>query len=571
MTRNVTLGALAIALALGAAAASAATDPLPRVKHFVVIYEENHSFDNLYGGWEQVRGLEDARPENTRQLNQRGTPFACLRQTDLNLASPPLPATCHDETTATPFDSAFPNAPFKIDDYIAAHDLTCPTPGVYMRGVPNGIAKGAGLPGGCTRDFVHRFYQEQYQIDGGKQDRYVTGSDATGLVMGHYDTRKLPIYRYLHGRAHPRYAIADHTFQAAFGGSFLNHQWLVAAATPHADNAVSDGSTLDRHSILDAAGFPTEYALYKPEPAGSDPKDLPLTVRCGPDVPADRACGDYAVNTMMPFFQPYPPGLADSKRLAPLANPTIGDRLNEAGVDWAWYSGGWSNANGGRGEPGWTNGDGERCSDPRAIETAVFPYCPDQLFQFHHQPLNYFASFDPRTAPGATNRARHLRDEVEFIALARRSRRGCELKPVSFIKPVGAENEHPGYASESHGSDHLVELLKAIAKSACADSTLVIVTYDEFGGQWDHVAPPGQGNDNGPHDSWGPGTRIPALLVSPLLKARFVVDSASHDTTSIVATIEHRFALPPLGTRDAAVQDFSSALRAGPPHAAAAQ
>ena len=86
--------------------------------------------------------------------------------------------------------------------------------------------------GGCTRDIVHRFYHEQYQLDGGKQDRYVTGSDAIGLTMGVYDTTALPIYKYLHAEDHPKYAIADNFFQAAFGGSFLNHQWLIAAASP---------------------------------------------------------------------------------------------------------------------------------------------------------------------------------------------------------------------------------------------------------------------------------------------------------------------------------------------------
>ena len=79
-----------------------------------------------------------------------------------------------------------------------------------------------------------------------------------------------------------------------------------------------------------------------------------------------------------------------------------------------------------------------------AVATAVFPNCPDKLFQFHHQPLNYFASF----APGTAARAAHLRDEDEFEALAGGSKKHCELKPVSFIKPIGAENEHPGYASE---------------------------------------------------------------------------------------------------------------------------
>ena len=53
---------------------------------------------------------------------------------------------------------------------------------------------------------------------------------------------------------------------------------------------------------------------------------------------------------------------------------------------------------------------------------------------------------------------------------------------------------------------------------------MVIVTYDEFGGQWDHVAPPGQGGTPGPHDQWGPGARIPTLILAKDLKGKFVVD-----------------------------------------------
>ena len=91
---------------------------------------------------------------------------------------------------------------------------------------------------------------------------------------------------------------------------------------------------------------------------------------------------------------------------------------------------------------------------------------------------------------------------------------------------------------------------------------MVVVTYDEFGGQWDHVAPPGQGGTAGPHDLWGPGTRIPALVVSPFLHGNFVLDKTKHDTTSILTTIEHRFGLAPLGSRDAAVNDLSSVFTA---------
>jgi phospholipase C len=103
---------------------------------------------------------------------------------------------------------------------------------------------------------VHRFYQEQYQLHGGKQDLYVTGSDAVGLSMGYYDTRKLPIYTYLHSPGHPHYVIADDFFQAAFGGSFLNHQWLIAAASP-----AWPGIPAAQHAIVDSNGMPNSYPL----------------------------------------------------------------------------------------------------------------------------------------------------------------------------------------------------------------------------------------------------------------------------------------------------------------------
>jgi phospholipase C len=526
---------------------------LDKIRHFVVIYQENHSFDNVYGMWEGVDGLSHADAAHTRQINQAGDAYDCLLQNDVNLTSPPLTGTCTN--TSPPFASHFPNAPFTIDQYIAPTDTTCPAPGVFA---PNGVAKGAGLPGGCTRDLVHRFYQEQYQLNGGRQNRYTTGSDAVGLTQGVYDTKQLPIYKYLHQRGAPDYAIADRFFQAAFGGSFLNHQWLVAAATPTWPGALGDGSADDLHSLVDSNGMPTSYPLYT---ATSPVKDAALTVPCVSPHPAGLLCGDYAVNTIQPPYQPYAPGTALARRLPPQTPPTIGDRLSQRGIGWAWYSGGWSNANGDAGAPGWTNGTTPgTCTDPATAANAVYPNCPDKLFQYHHQAFNYFASF----APGTTQRARHLRDEQEFIARAGASRRSCRLEQVSFIKPIGAENEHPGYASAHSGSSHLVDLLTAVQDSKCVRDTMVIVTYDEFGGQWDHVPPPGQGATTpGPSDQHGPSTRIPALIIAPGLRRDFAVDHTSHDTTSIIATIEHRFHLRPVATRDARVEDLSTVFRRG--------
>ena len=277
----------------GSARPSAKTTPLDKVDHIVVIYEENHSFDNLYGGWEGVNGRANATAAKTTQVDQAGVPYTCLKQNDVNLAA--LPATCTD--SAHGFTSAFTNSWFLIDPLIPATATTCPTPQTAFS-FPNGVPNGQGLPGGCTRDLVHKFYQEQYQLNGGAQNRYMVGSDAIGLTMGQYDTTQLPIYKWLHEKNHPDYVIEDNFFQSAFGGSFLNHQYLIAAQAPFDANAPAA-----QHSLVDTAGFPrNNYPLYIPIP-GQTYRDGDFTVPC-PSPKAGLACGNYAVNTMQPSFEP---------------------------------------------------------------------------------------------------------------------------------------------------------------------------------------------------------------------------------------------------------------------------
>jgi acid phosphatase len=487
-------------------------------KHLVVIYEENHSFDNLYGSWGDVRGQHvegrsDATAAQRTQIAQDGTPFACLPQNDPNLTSPPLSATCQDAAHGIGA-SHFTNEPFDIGAYIAPTDRTCPAPGAA-----SGVLKDSkdSQPGGCTRDLVHRFYQEQYQLDGGRQDRYVTGSDAIGLTQGYYDTQSLPIYRYLHGHGAPKYVVADHFFQAAFGGSFLNHQWLIAARSPLDTDPLVGTTGHAVNSLLDGNGMVNAYAQYHPTGPVVDGQ---LTRRCPSGAAYDpvAACGNIAVNTIQPGVPPRGSG-ASMPLIDDTVFPNIGDRMTEAGISWNWYSGHWTQAESGHPEP---------------------------LFQFHHQPFNYFAAY----APGKPGRT-HLRDETEFEAAAVAG----TLPTVSFVKPYGDENEHPGYSSETDGSDRLVELLRDVTEGASAGNTLVVVTYDEFGGQWDHVAPPRV-------DAWGPGTRIPALVISRSLK-HSGVDHTVYDTTSILATIERSFGLAPLSSRDAVVNDLGNAVQAG--------
>src|SRR6476659_4140241 len=105
----------------GSASEGAGSDRLSRIQHIVVIYEENHSFDNLYGSWEGVNGLPNADATHTTQVDQNGAAYSCLFQLDVNLTSPPLSTVCGSTTPrGVAFNSRFLNAPFTIDSYIPA-------------------------------------------------------------------------------------------------------------------------------------------------------------------------------------------------------------------------------------------------------------------------------------------------------------------------------------------------------------------------------------------------------------------------------------------------------------------
>src|SRR5580765_5927603 len=113
LLQTVVLGAVVAGTVLVATTGSAASKPYPglavlaKMNHIVVIYEENHSFDNLYGGWEGVNGLANAK---VKQVNQSGAPFNCLMHQDVNLTVPPLTATCTDTTsTLSTITSHFTN------------------------------------------------------------------------------------------------------------------------------------------------------------------------------------------------------------------------------------------------------------------------------------------------------------------------------------------------------------------------------------------------------------------------------------------------------------------------------
>lgn len=504
-----------------------------KVKNVVVIYAENRSFDGLYGNFPGANGLGSLYGANGQltsayvpQKDRNGSVLATLPQTWGGVTAGGVTPVVTQAQSA-----GLANAPFSIETaFKASANATLTTTTV-------------------TRDLYHRFFENQMQINGGANDMFAAWSDAGGLTMGHFDYSASAMYKLAQ-----QYVLADNFFQGAFGGSFLNHQYLICACAPEYPGA-DTAAAAPTIAVLnkDANGKYTPTLTTRPTSPASALDGPPSYVLSGNITPANYF-GDgkfYAVNTMQPPYQPSgnaPASVAGSNALyANAAKPTtlppqtattIGDLLDARNVSWKWYGGAWNSAlQDGMQDP----------ATPRSVIYAGNSYgvatTANVDFQPHHQPFNYYAKADPVT--GAAYRSTHLKDYTDLVADAAAG----TLPAVSFYKPEGLYNQHPGYANIADADQKIADLITKLQASPQWNNMVIVVTYDEFGGTWDHVAPP-------KGDLLGPGTRIPALVISPLAR-KGTVDHTPYDTGSVLRLITRTFgldALPGLTTRDAALK-----------------
>ncbi|KPC24091.1 Phosphoesterase family protein [Pseudomonas syringae pv. cilantro] len=459
------------------------------VKTVVVIYAENRSFNNLFGDFPGVqKPLSSLRPAEYQQRDRDGSMLDKL---------PPVwggvlqvgPQTVDGVTypVGVQFQENLPNAPF-------------PLKGPNAEDLPMSLV---------TRDLWHVFYQNQMQINDGKNDRFVAWADAGGLTMGNYSQSQYSLRLW---DVASEFVLCDNFFQGAFGGSFLNHQYLISATAPIYPNAAdspakSQIASLQSMNPLDSRLKPLDKS---PSSAMEGPPQF------GPSAITPDG---YAVNTLAPPYWPTwlrdpqnpdysKPGLANV--LVPQSHEHIGDKLSKRNVDWAWYAGAW-----------------QVTLDEFKDSTGI-PKIPN--FQYHHQPFNYFKQQGPQNP---TERKKRLRDgglgdessTNRFLADAEAGK----LPAVTFYKPQGNLNMHAGYADVASGDRHIDRVIKVLRNSPQWDNMVIVVTADENGGWWDHVAPP-------KGDRFGPGTRVPALVISPFAR-KGKVDHTVYDTASILRLI----------------------------------
>lgn len=497
----------------------------------VVIYAENRAFDTMYGLFPGANGIPGVNPSAVG-------PYVPQKDFD-GAVLPTLPPAWGGLTangqpvTLTQAQSAgMPNRPFRIDDPAGLNG--------------SGVVVSQAI---TTRDLVHRFYNNIMQIGDGSNDRFAAYSDAGGLAMGYYDGSSMKLWQIA-----KQYTLADNFFMGTFGGSYLNHQYLICACIPVVPNVDSSpAKELISEVEVDAQG------RVRLTPAANMPASVlsgaPRYKNDGALTPKEPDGSAYTINTMQPPYQPSgnsPAADGDTRyanpatptTLAPQKLATIGDRLDAKGVSWAWYGGAWAEAS----------------AEPAAAAARKIIYRGKVQFQPHHQPFNYFANFDPQR--NQDRRGEHLLDfDARFFVDADAGK----LPHVTFYKPQGNLNQHAGYANVADGDAHIAAVIERLRKSPQWSKMLIVVTYDENGGLWDHVRVP-------KGDRWGPGSRIPAIIVSPLARQGFV-DKTQYDTASILRFITRRWSLEPLpgvSMRDQALKangfapmgDLSAALRA---------
>ncbi|MBT1270575.1 MULTISPECIES: acid phosphatase [unclassified Pseudomonas] len=469
-----------------------------QVKTVVVIYAENRSFNNLFADFPGVeKPLSALAPADYQQRDRDGSLLSTLPPTWGGVLQVG-PQTVDGVTypSEVQYQENLPNAPFALKG-------------------PNGEDQPLSL---VTRDLWHVFYQNQMQINGGKNDAFVAWGDSGGLLMGHYAQSRYALRLWDVAK---EFVLCDNFFQGAFGGSFLNHQYLISATPPVYPNAAQSVAKAQIATLQ--SDDPTDPRLKPLDKS-------PASAMTGPPQfgPSALTPDGFGVNTLAPPY--WPTWIRDPERpdyskpdlpnvLVPQTHEHIGDKLSKKNVDWAWYAGAW------------------QATLDQFKDSGGIPKIPN--FQYHHQPFNYFKQQGPENPAERNKRLRDggLGDDAstnKFFADAQAGK----LPAVTFYKPQGNLNMHAGYADVASGDRHITRALKVLQESPQWKNMVVIVTVDENGGWWDHVAPP-------KGDRWGPGTRIPALVVSPFAR-KGTVDHTVYDTASILRLITRVFQLETL-------------------------
>ena len=449
------------------------------IKHVVVIFGENISFDHYFGTYPNA-----LNPPREPKFNAApGTPTINGYNDALMFNNPNFLNTAGNTNGAS--------NPFRLDRSEAS-----------------------------TADQDHDYTPEQQAFHGGLMDSFPAytgtpgpppnGQTTTGLVMGYYDSNTVTaLWNYAQ-----RYALNDNSYDTNFGPSTPGAINLISGQT----NGVIDQSNATGDVIEDGAGG---FTLI----SDADP------------------IGDVCSTTTGATVQ--------------FGGRNIGDLLNERGISWGFFEGGFNLQT--------KNPDGStgcnRSHTSTVTNTKKADYIP------HHQPFQYYTSTaNPKhTRPSSVrsigidgDAGNHQYDTDDFFAAVSAG----NFPAVSFLKAPGYQDAHAGYSDPLDEQAFVVKVINFLETNRDWNSTAVFIAYDDSDGWYDHqlgqivnqsatAADMLTGNGQcgtganalpGPNalhaqGRCGYGPRLPLMVISPYAKRNFV-DHTLTDQTSIIRFVE---------------------------------
>lgn len=477
------------------------------IKHVVVLYPENISFDHYFGTYpyaennagEKLQGHQDAAAHFHPQTGTK-IPNNYLQRDARSL-----------KQRKKRFAVSHPHVnggfiPFRLSPQQA---LTC--------------------------DQNHHYTAEQQAFNNGKMDKFYevnaqgnsdcknpsTMTKRNDLVMGYYDGNTVTSYWNLA----QHFVLNDNNYGSVFGPSAPGHLNLVSGQTSYARayDPVSRKIMDDLHNKIIAPKNGIGTFISDRDPLYDD-------------------CSNHNGLTSSP--------------LVDITAPNIGDLLNMRNISWGWFQGGF--------RPNSTRDGGKHVNCNTAHKNVggleVRDYSP------HHQPFQYFkTTANPHHLPptaadmiGKSDQANHQYDLEDFYtALATHN-----LPAISFVKPPAYQDGHAEYSDPVDENQFAARLVNQLQQSDEWSSTALIIAYDDSDGWYDHQPSPILNGSHTPQDAaictrvehvirniqgrCGPGTRHPFLIVSPYV-GKNVLNSTHTEQASVIKFIEDNWKLPRLG------------------------
>ena len=506
------------------------------IKHLVVIFDENVSFDHYFGTYpyatnpsgEPAFTAAPGTPNVSGLYNQvtGGVPTGPLLTNNPNLSNPMLlgrsdALTCDQDHGYTHEQQA---ADFGAEDLYVQKTGKSTTLAACLAG------RGEPIPAGASTNYAVMDYYDGNTVTAlwNYAQHFAMSDGAFGTGYGPSTPGALNV-------------TSAQTYGATCGPSFATINDSACANPPGYDSSDVVDSDLTTTGAPTAAGAGTTYS-------DADPTyDI-----CSYLPSADGGDNNAPANTLG------------------MGGPNIGTELSSAGITWGWFEGGF--------DDGYVPGPGttppttaQICSETHQNigGSTVVDYIP------HHEPFQYYASTaNPMHLPptsvamiGQSDQANHQYDLADFWAAADNG----NLPAVSFLKAAAYQDGHAGYSDPLDEQTFLVNTINRLEKLPTWKSTAVVITWDDSDGWYDHVLGPVVSGSQSSIDALtgtntcgsasivpqtsgatpeegkcGLGPRLPFLVVSPFSRSNYVDDTLI-DQSSVVKFIESNWGLSPLG------------------------